>query len=82
MGEWQLLQGTRKNRLLNKQWAVNTMGEWADKAERIRIMDVNGDGRDDVVIGPSSYGNWYIMQGGALPASQTQVKQASLDARP
>ena len=82
LGEWQLLQGTRNNKLLNKQWAVNSMAEWADKADRIWVMDVNGDGRDDIVFGPSSYGNWYIVQGGAMPASQTPVRQASLDARP
>ena len=58
------------------------MAEWADKADRIWVMDVNGDGRDDIVFGPSSYGNWYIVQGGAMPESQTPVGQASLDARP
>jgi len=66
LGEWQLLQGTPENELLNKQWAVNTMENWGTKAERIWIMDINGDKADDVVIGPSSHGNWYLIEGNPL----------------
>jgi hypothetical protein len=67
LGEWQLLQGHSGRGLYDLQWAVNTLEGWGaedltDKPERIRIADLNGDGRDDVVIGPSSSGNWYLIE--------------------
>jgi len=68
LGEWQLLQGHSGRGLFDKQWAVNLKEEWGEedgnqRPERIWVIDLNGDERDDIVIGPSSAGNWYLVEG-------------------
>ena len=67
LGEWQLLQGHSDLGFYDKQWAVDWREDWGaensdNKPERIHIMDLNGDGADDIVIGPSSNGNWYLLE--------------------
>ena len=67
LGEWQLLQGHSGPGFYDKQWAVDFREDWGgetatNKPERIHMMDVNGDGREDIVIGPSSNGNWYLLE--------------------
>jgi hypothetical protein len=67
LGEWQLLQGHAGNGLYDLQWAVNTLENWGAedstrKPERIWMADLNGDGRDDIVVGPSSSGRWYLIE--------------------
>lgn len=42
-------------------WISGAYGGWDDNSDRIRSADVNGDGRADIVIGPDSGGNWYVM---------------------
>ena len=66
-GEWQLLQGHSEGGFYDVQWAVNTQEAWGaedrnQKPERIWMADLNGDGRDDIVIGPSSNGHWYLIE--------------------
>jgi hypothetical protein len=69
LGEWQLLQGNALNQFYDKQWLVSTKDTWGEeddgnhKPERIWVLDVNGDHKDDVVIGPSSNGFWYLIEG-------------------
>jgi hypothetical protein len=68
LGEWQLLQGHAEGGLYDKQWAVDVREDWGEedsthKPERIRALDLNGDERDEVLIGPSSEGNWYMIEG-------------------
>lgn len=45
-------------------WIPGAYSGWTSSgdAERIRPMDVNGDGRSDMVIGPSSSGKWYVLR--------------------
>ncbi len=67
LGEWQLLQGHSGSGFYDKQWAVDWREDWSvedstNKPERIHVMDLNGDGADDIVIGPSSNGNWYLLE--------------------
>lgn len=37
-------------------------GTWERAANRIRTIDVNGDGRQDIVLGPDRSGNWYFLK--------------------
>ena len=73
LGEWQLLQGAVNTfEFYNKQWLVNTKEEWGEedsnqRPERIWITDLNGDHRDEILIGPSSNGKWYLIEGRTFP---------------
>lgn len=35
------------------------LGDWDDSGSRIKVVDYNVDGYDDVLVGPNNRGNWY-----------------------
>jgi len=51
-------------------WQINQTDDWpdaygnfSDKLDLVRTGDVNGDGKDDIIIGPEEgTGNWYVMR--------------------
>ena len=43
------------------EWASGLYGGWTSLTAYIRMADVNGDGKADIVLGPNSSGNWYVM---------------------
>jgi hypothetical protein len=58
-GEWFALRSTGTSFIDDGTWASGAYGNWKDEAKRIRPMDANGDGLMDIVIGPSSAGEWF-----------------------
>ena len=43
-------------------WISGAYGGWAGSSDRIHVMDVNGDGKPDIVLGPDSSGNWFVLE--------------------
>lgn len=37
-------------------------GNWGSAGSRIKVIDYNTDGRDDIMLGPDGYGNWYALK--------------------
>lgn len=61
-GTWSLMESNGGYLVDYGNILLSAYGSWYDNANRIRTMDVTGDGRDDVVIGPESNGNWYVLK--------------------
>ena len=61
-GNWYVLQSTGSSFQNKGTWITGAYGNWDAAADRIRSMDANGDGLQDVVIGPDGGGNWYVLQ--------------------
>lgn len=47
---------------LPRTWAVDTLQGWWNDSDRVRVMDINADGFDHVVVGPQSTGVWHVLQ--------------------
>lgn len=55
-------------------WISGAYGNWDGSAGRIRPMDVNGDYKMDIVIGPDNLGKWYVLiTGGQYPDMLSSV---------
>lgn len=61
-GNWFVLRSTGTGFVNAGAWASGMYGSWSNKAERIWVMDVNGDGLKDRVLGPEGTGNWYVLR--------------------
>lgn len=61
-----------------QSWASGKYGNWAEKPDRVHIMDINADGKSDVVIGPSSSGNWWVMHSTGSSFSDKGLRASSL----
>jgi len=61
-GEWWVLQSDGTKFIVARQWAVDTLEGWYDNTDRIFVMDQNGDGWEDVVVGPYSGGDWHLLR--------------------
>jgi RHS repeat-associated protein len=61
-GNWYVLRSTGRSFVNDGAWITGAYGNWGGAADRIRAMDVNGDGLADIVIGPDSGGNWYVLR--------------------
>ncbi len=63
-GEWSLLRNTGSSLVKDADhiWASNAYGDWYTANDRIFLQDMDGDGLTDVLIGPKSNGNWYVLR--------------------
>ena len=61
-GEWYVMLGTENGLENSGEWE-NAYANFSSASSRIRPMDVNGDGKSDIVLGPKSTGEWYVMLG-------------------
>jgi len=61
-GEWLVMLATDNGYQDKGNWeSTLSYGYWHDYPDRIRPMDVNGDGMEDIVIGPAAAGRWYVL---------------------
>jgi chitodextrinase len=60
-GNWYVLLGTGTGFADQGAWITGVDSEWVNGADGIRVMDVNGDGLDDIEMGPDANGNWYVL---------------------
>ena len=60
-GEWKVLRNTGTGFADDGNWISDAYSGWTDAIHRIRVMDVNGDGLQDVVLGPNGRGEWFVM---------------------
>jgi RHS repeat-associated protein len=62
-GNWYVMLSTGTSFVDKGAWVTGAYGQFGDNSDagRIRPMDVNGDGKMDIVIGPDSPGNWYVL---------------------
>jgi chitodextrinase len=61
-GNWYVLQSTGTSFVDKGAWATGKYANWAASVNRTFIADVNGDGLQDVVLGPDSSGNWFVLR--------------------
>jgi len=64
-GNWFVLINTGTGFINAGRWASNLFGSWAEDLgalARIRPMDTNGDGLQDLLLGPDSSGNWMALE--------------------
>ncbi|MCP3962151.1 MAG: hypothetical protein GY719_30275 [bacterium] len=60
-GKWFVIRSTGTGFVDEGQW-LNAYANYANTPSRIRPMDVNGDGLQDIVLGPGSSGNWFVIR--------------------
>ncbi|SNR95188.1 Repeat domain-containing protein [Methylobacillus rhizosphaerae] len=61
-GKWYVLRNTGSALVDAGAWASNKYANFASASDRIRNVDMNGDGLPDVLIGPDSNGKWYVLR--------------------
>ena len=61
-GKWYVLKNTGSSLIDEGAWAMDLYGNYSDAASRVRVVDMNGDGLTDVLIGPGATGNWYMLR--------------------
>ncbi|MFZ5875343.1 MAG: toxin TcdB middle/N-terminal domain-containing protein [Nitrospirota bacterium] len=88
-GKWYVMRSTGAGFVDDGVWATGLYGNWGNDAvsNRIRNVDVNGDGKTDVILGPDANGNWYTLRstGSALvdePAWRILGKYGNWDSGP
>lgn len=62
-GNWYVLLSSSSGALYKSgtTWA-NQLGEWWNRSSQIRIMDIDSDNKDDVLIGPDVTGEWHALK--------------------
>jgi chitodextrinase len=61
-GNWYVLESTGHSFVDAGLWATGAYAAWWQATDRTFIADVNGDGLQDVVLGPDAAGNWYVLR--------------------
>jgi len=61
-GNWFVLKSTGHSFVDAGMWATGVYAAWWQATDRTFIADVNGDGLQDVVLGPDAAGNWYVLR--------------------
>jgi len=62
-GDWYALQNNAGKSFTNKNKIISgAYRGWDGAGDHIRIMDYNGDAKEDIVLGPNSYGDWYALR--------------------
>jgi len=61
-GAWYVLINTGTSLVDDGVWLSGAYGNWSSHVIRVRNADINGDGLVDVVIGPTSSGDWYLLR--------------------
>jgi len=61
-GDWFVLLSTGHSFVDGGKWATGKYANWTGARARIYTIDVNGDGLEDLVLGPDGNGNWYVLQ--------------------
>ena len=60
-GNWYVMLGDGNGNLIDQgAWITGVDAEWVNGANGIRVMDVNGDGLQDIEMGPDAAGKWYV----------------------
>lgn len=77
-GEWAVLRSTGSSFEYDGPWINEASTDWVCRGEYARAMDVNGDGRQDIVLGPDpdTAETFVLMAGGSetLPDLLTKVE--------
>ncbi len=58
-GKWYVLRNNSGTFVDLGAIVTGKYANWGGAGERIRIMDYDADGAEDVLIGPDGYGDWY-----------------------
>jgi RHS repeat-associated protein len=62
-GNWYVLRSTGTSFVNDGAWITGAYASWGSDTTRRRYpMDVNGDGKMDMLLGPDASGNWYVLQ--------------------
>lgn len=71
-GEWYSIINTGAGFIDGQLW-YNGFGNWYDNTSRIRVVDTNGDGREEILLGPKSDGSWILIsQAGTNPVAANE----------
>ncbi len=60
-GNWYVLKNTGEEYLDEGLWATGQFGNWSGFQNRIRLVEINGDGLTDVLVGPDGDGSWHLL---------------------
>ena len=75
-GKWSVLKSTGTSFVVEKGWAIDTLGNWNTLSRRIWPLDVNGDSLIDFLFGPSEAGEWVVLRSaGPKPCDHPQSGQ-------
>ena len=80
-GQWVALESTGSG-FVQKPILSNAYGGWTSSANAklIRPADLDGDGRRDLLLGPDTSGNWYVVrQTGAVADQLVGIKSGQID---